>query len=172
MRSASLLRSLLCLLVLVGAAACVAEDGKGRSVEAALEQLRACVAAKDGAALFALYDRESRGYYEGRVREWQARLDRDDPPSEVFDGTGVAPEVVRDRPLEEAVVDFASRRAPLFEASTWLAGAKVIGRDADPDDADQVRFRLRGPDGAERDLWFVREGDGWSFDHYRTDYVR
>jgi hypothetical protein len=66
----------------------------------------------------------------------------------------------------DVVALLVSRASPLIDEADWYLQASVVGERSEGDDA--VCLRLRGPDGVERDLWFLRENGRWCFDQYRT----
>lgn len=135
--------------------------------EVALERLQAAVAASDGPAVYALFDHESRGYYTDQVRTWRASVESGAAVADVLPpGLGWS----RDELLAGSAEDVAARllgsHSTFATLGDWFQQATVLETAHEAD--DEARLTLVGPDGAQRDIWFVRQSDGWAYDHYRS----
>jgi hypothetical protein len=140
--------------------------GGGRSTpREALESLRAALATHDGAALNAMTDSESVAHRRAEVRERRAMLERGDDPSAVMQGMPMTADEMRRGTEMDAAGILLDRRSPLFADAKWIGEATVVEEAQDGPDA--TRLRLRGVDGAERDLWFHREDGRWRYDQFR-----
>jgi hypothetical protein len=132
----------------------------------ALAALQAAIRAKDGAAIYDLTDGDSMSWLRGQYRERRARLAQGEPASEVVGKSALsAEEVTRGTDLE-AVELTLSRQSPFAAQTDWFLSAVVIAEEMES--PDTARLALRGADGVERTLWFVRERGGWRYDHYRS----
>ena len=136
----------------------------------AFEAVRAAVAAGDGAALFAAHDSDTREHRRQRLREWRALLARGDPPEEVLAGSGIGVDEVTSGTVEEAAVRIFAAHSPMVRDAEWFASADVVEEQREGEDTAQLL--LRGADGAQRSLWFLREGGTWCLDYYRTSMPR
>lgn len=155
------------LLVLAALAACNEAAAPVRKTPAeALAALRVALVAQDGRALAAVLDSDSISFRHGMVREWRALLARGDDPQKTLAGVPVPPETIRAGTEDDAVAALLSKNFPLLADARWYADAAVAAEEAvGPDTAV---MRLRGADGAEKDLWFLRENGDWRFDQFRT----
>lgn len=152
------------LLFLVGAAA--ACETRRATPRDAFDAVRSALAADDAAALARCYDSESRAYRLQTVREWRALLERGDPPEEVVGRLGIDPETVRGGTLDEAVARVFLRHSAPARNRDWFLAATVVEDVAEG--PDTAGLRVRGPDGREQALWFVREDAGWTLDLHRS----
>jgi hypothetical protein len=132
----------------------------------AFEALRAAVVARDAPALDALTDSDTVSYRRAEVREKRALLERGDAPDQVLQAVPLSAEEILRGGVEDAAVLLLARRSPLFDEAAWYAGASVVAEATEGDDA--ARLRVRGPDGKEEDLWFLRERGRWNYDQFRT----
>ncbi len=151
------------LLLLALLAGCARGRGSPRE---AWESLRAAIAAQDGAAIGNLLDAESRAFRLRRIHEWRALLARADDPAKALADAPFSAEELRKSTDAEAAALWTARASPMLMEARWYLDAAVVEeQDERPDTA---RLRLRGVDGTERDLWFVREEGRWAFDQFRT----
>lgn len=151
------------LLLALVLAAC----GGGRSnPREVLASLRAALVTEDAAALDALLDSESAAHRRDEVRERRAMLERGDDAKTVLDGFPLTADEVRKGTEDEAAILVLRKRSPMFSQAQWIQSATVAAEE--PENHDVTLLRLRGPDGVERNFWFLREGGRWCFDLYRT----
>lgn len=141
--------------------------GGGRSTpRETFESMRAALNTKDGAALDALSDAESVSHRRAEVRERRAMLARGDDPETALQGMPLTAEEMRAGSEADASAKLLLKRSPLFADARWFNAASVVGETADGPDA--ACLKLRGVDGVERDVWFVRQGGRWCYDQFRT----
>lgn len=159
------MRGLAVLVLFLPLAACAAERSTPRE---AFDAMRAALAARDPRALDELTDSDSVAYRRADVRERRALLDRGDDPDAVLQGIPLTVDEIRRGTEEDAARLLLEKRSPLFEPATaaWYAAASVLSET--PEGEDAVHLRIRGPDGREEDLWFLREGGKWNYDQFRT----
>lgn len=150
----------------------IAACGGGHGTpEATLETLRAALAARDGATFLECVPKETRAFFRDNVRVWKARLDRDDAD----------PAFLGHLPLDQAEIRALDERAvtehwmsaanPMVRHQPWLDTAVVTAERSVPATEDERCLTLRGRDGSERELWFVREDGRWMLDYLRTTWV-
>jgi hypothetical protein len=156
------LRRAATLLALL-AAAC---SHAARTADEALADLRASVAAGDGEAFYRLLDSESAAQARATVRERRALLARGDDAAQVLRGMPITREELESGDEAEVAARFFPRASPIFRDAPWFATSTVADERADG--ADAMLVRMRGADGVERPLWFVREAGAWRFDLART----
>lgn len=154
------------LLALAALAACNEAAPVRRTPAEALAALQAALSAQDGRAIAAVLDSDSISFRRGIVREWRALLARGEDPQKVLSGAPVPPEAIRAGSEDDAIAALLSRNFPLLADARWYAEAAVAAEEAAGPDTAVIR--LRGRDGAERDLWFLRESGDWRFDQFRT----
>jgi hypothetical protein len=151
------------LLLALVLAAC----GGGRSSpREVLESLRAALVTEDAAALDALIDSESAAHRRDEIREKRAMLERGDDAKAALDGFPLTADEVRSGTEDEAAILVLRKRSPMFSQARWIESAAVAAEE--PENADITLLRLRGPDGVEKNFWFLRERGRWCFDLYRT----
>ena len=149
--------------LLLAAAAC----GDDRSTpRGTFEALRAALVERDGAALDALTDMNGVLHRRAEIRERRAMLERGDDPTEVMGDMPLSAEEVRRGTEADAAGLLLERRSPLFSVAGWIGAAEVVEEIADGPDCACVR--LKGADGAMRELWFVRENGRWCYDQFRS----
>jgi len=154
-------------ILLVVAVLAVGACGGGRSTpRETLESMRAALNTKDGAALDALTDAESVSHRRAEVRERRAMLARGDDPAAALQGLPLTAEEMRAGTEADASALLLLGRSPLFAEARWFNAASVIAETADGPDA--ACLTLRGVDGVERGIWFVRQGGRWCYDQFRT----
>jgi hypothetical protein len=145
----------------------LAACGGGRSTpREVLESLRAALASGDAAALDALVDTESVAHRRDEIRERRAMLERGDDPAEAVAGLPITVDELRRGTEDDAAILLLAKRTPLFSQAKWIQAAVVAAEV--PEGEDVTLLRLRGPDGVERNFWFLREQGRWCFDLFRT----
>ena len=152
-----------CLVACLVVAACGGERATPRE---ALESFRAALSAHDGAALDALTDAESVAHRRTEVRERRAMLDRGDDPAVAMKDMPLTADEMRRGTEADACALLLDRRSPMFADAKWLSAATIVEETSDGPDG--ARIHLRGTDGVERDVWFVRERERWCYDQFRT----
>lgn len=151
------------LALLLAAAAC----GGGRSnPREVLESLRAALVTEDAAALDALLDSESVARRRDEIRERRAMLARGDADADALAGLPLSVEELKRGTDDEAAILLLSKRTPLFSQAQWLQNATVAEEVKESE--DETLLKMRGPDGVERNFWFLREQGRWCFDLFRT----
>lgn len=151
------------LAVSLAAASC----GGGRSTpRETFESMRAALNTTDGAALDALCDAESVSHRRAEVRERRAMLERGDDPSSALQGMPLTAEEMRAGTEADASARLLVKRSPLFADARWFNAATVVAETAEGKDA--ACLRLRGVDGVEHDMWFIRQAGRWCYDQFRT----
>ena len=127
------------------------------------DALRHAILTSDGRAVIAVIDSDSLWYRRGLIREWRALAAR----GELAAGAaGMTAAEVTQGTDEDAIALLITRNFALFRDSKWYLEAIVAEEVSEG--ADAVRLKLRGRDGMERDLWFLREEGRWRYDDYRT----
>ena len=140
--------------------------GARASARDVLASLRGALAVQDGKAMRDLLDAESIGFRTQLVREWRALLEeKTDPKIALGNAPFTAEEIMRGDEMD-GVALLLERQNPLMQDAGWYLRASVVAEQNEGDDATVLR--LRGLDGDERDLWFLRENGRWTFDLYRT----
>ena len=151
------------LVLVLLAAAC----GGGRSSpREVLESLRAALVTEDPVALDSLLDAESIARRRDEVRERRAMLERGDDPVAAMDGFALTADEVRGGTEDDAAIRLLAKRTPMFSQARWIQSAAVAEEIKESEDV--TLLRLRGPDGVERNFWFLHERGRWCFDLYRT----
>lgn len=163
-RRARILAAALALLAALPAA-CGAERAGAASAREAWDRYLDAVSRSDGPEAARLYDSEARASRTQKLRDLRARIERGDPADAVLAGTGMSVEDLR-RDDAGLVGAFLVRSSPIARDMEWFRKAKVGPEEADGDAA--ARILLRGADGTERGIWFLRERDGWVLDVTRT----
>ena len=158
------------LLVVAALVACRGREGEGpagpASPREALDAIRSALAAGDGERLYALYDAEATAFHRQKVREMRARIALGEDPANLLEHYPITPaELARGTEVDDVELMLA-RGSVLARDAKWLATAAVVEERAEGDDA--AVLHLRGADGTDRVLWFVRNASGWHYDHYRT----
>jgi hypothetical protein len=154
-------------MLLVAVALAAASCGGGRSTpRETFESMRAALNTKDGAALDALTDAESVSHRRAEVRERRAMLERGDDPESALREMPLTAEEIRAGTEADASAILLVKRSPLFADARWFNAATVIAETADGPDA--ACLTVRGVDGVERSVWFVRQGGRWCYDQFRT----
>jgi hypothetical protein len=154
---------LLAIAVLVAAPSC---GGGFASPRECLDSLVSAAATGDGARLAAAHDAETRAHRRQKILELRALLARGDAPEDTLGGTNFSVADVTTGTPDDAVGRLFVLHSPFVREASWYASAKVIEEKAEG--ADAAMLRVRGADGRERDLWFVREDGRWTFDYERT----
>jgi hypothetical protein len=151
---------------LAAAALLVASCGEDPSTpHRTFDALRHALLTSDGQAVTSILDSESMWYRRGLIREWRALADRGDTISPEK-GIPLSAAELTQGTDDDAIALLLQRNFALFRDSKWYLEAAVAEEVPDGDDA--MCFKLRGRDGAERDVWFLREGGRWRYDDYRT----
>jgi hypothetical protein len=152
------------LLLALVAAAC---GGDGPSTPRdALAALRSVLLAGDGPGFVEMIDSESRSRGAAEVRERRAMMARGDEPAKVIAGLPLTPDELMRGDETDTIALFFPRRSPLFKDAAWISKAELVGELNDG--PDEAAIDLRGDDGVERRLWFVKERGAWRFDSLRT----
>ncbi len=156
------MRRLATLLLVLLATAC----GGGRdSPERTFESLLAALAAGDGARVHELHDADYQAWLVRRVRDVRGRLGEGESAAGVLEGPHETAATFSDGSLEEATGRVALAHSMIGRQREWFDSASVV--DVVLDGEQQATIQLRGVDGAERQLYFVKEPAGWSYDQYR-----
>ncbi len=156
------------LSLLLALGACGGPSGPASPREA-LDSVRAAALDGDAATLYTLLDRESQGFYAQLIREQRARLAAGHSVEQVFGPDGADFADAAKGTEQEAVVRFVEQSAPLLRRPELAKDGEISGEEQ----LGPREWRARiGKGKGALNVWFVREKDGWAYDHYRTVYVR
>lgn len=154
--------------LLLAAALALAACGGGRSTpQETLDTLRSAVAVSDGARLVEVHDSITLANRRQMMRELRALLARGDDPKEVLKPVGLSAEEITTGTLDDAVGRLFLRNSPFVRHADWFRTATPV-RPAEFESEDVAKLVLRGSDGMEREVWFVREKGKWAIDQPRT----
>jgi hypothetical protein len=154
--------------LLVGTLLLAGACGGGRATpQETLDTLRSAVAVQDGPRLYAVHDGITLANRRQMMLDLRAQLARGDDPKEVLRPVGLSAEDVTAGTVEEAVARLFLRNSPFVRHADWFRAATPVG-PAEFEGEDIAKLRLRGSDGDERDVWFVRERGKWAIDQART----
>ena len=155
-------------LLLAGLLACACGGGYG-TPEETLETLRAAVAARDGATLYASLNAEARAYHCDWMRLWKARVAAG---NEVGRGPRPLPaDELKKLSEQDAVRAWLAESSGLVLSNAWFGTAVLVEGGREDKSEDEVRLLLRGRDGEERPIWFLREDGRWRLDFLRTGWA-
>jgi len=135
-----------------------------------LETLKAAAASGDSATLYASLDAEARAFHRDMMRIWKARLERGDEVALFAHELPLEPKEIRALSEEEAAIKWVGQDSPIVRSKDWFETARVVGEPRVRSE-DERALTLRGRDGAEREVWFVREDGRWKFDILQTEWA-
>jgi len=161
---------ILASVVLVAAAIAVSACGGGRSTPGeALQSLRSAMEIGDGVRAFQLHDADCRAFHLQRIRTVRARLESGEPERDVLLFDDQSAPMFLDGTAEDAAGRIILSRSELASSWEWLRDATVIDEVLEdvPGGQPRARLQMRGADGTESEIFFVKEPEGWSYDQYR-----
>jgi hypothetical protein len=159
-------RARLWLSALVALAAAACGGGRATPLET-LDTIRSSVAVSDALRFAETHDRTTRAHRRQMMRDFRALLERGDDPKVVLASVALKPEEVTAGTLDEAVGRLFLVHSPFVREQAWFRDATPVGA-VEYTDEDHATVRLRGSDGVERNLYFIREDGRWALDHAMT----
>ena len=150
-------------------AGCGAAGGGHGTPQETLQALQ--VALRDDLPIraFAAQDAETRAYFRQRVRTARARVAEGATAESAGPDDDVARPLYHEGTLDEAAARASVELGQLDAMREWLTDCLVVG-GAVVDGGDVVTdatLRVRATDGSKRDVYFLREHDGWKLDAFR-----